>query len=65
MRLFRLVLLVVGVLAFLMGVLWMAQGSGIFPYPAHSFMIDQTPWIWRGLGLTALGAVGVFVSRRI
>jgi hypothetical protein len=25
------------------GLVWMGQGSGYFPYPAESFMIDQTP----------------------
>lgn len=65
MRIAKTPLLVVGVLLLLAGVLWAAQGSGIFPYPAASFMINQTPWIYNG-GLTALaGLAAIFASRRI
>ena len=57
-------LLVLGVLAILIGVVWMGQGSGYFPYPKSSFMIDQRPWIWWDLLLAAAGAVAVYFSRR-
>lgn len=49
--------IVIGALAILMGLLWMAQGSGIFPYPASSFMIDQSPWILYGAILALAGLV--------
>lgn len=65
MKIARIALLVVGILAALIGLIWMGQGSGYFPYPASSFMIDQTPWIYRGMILAALGVVGIAVSRRI
>ncbi len=65
MRTTRVTLLGVGLLGLLVGLVWMGQGSGYFPYPASSFMIDQTPWIWRGLGLAVVGAVMVAVSRRV
>ncbi|CCM75283.1 hypothetical protein BN77_2447 [Rhizobium mesoamericanum STM3625] len=29
-------------LLILIGVVWMGQGSGYFPYPKESFMINQT-----------------------
>jgi len=57
-------LLVLGVLAILIGVLWMGQGSGLVPWPKQSFMIDQRPWIWWGLLLAAVGAAVVVLSRR-
>jgi hypothetical protein len=60
----RLLLTVVGVLAIIMGVLWMAQGTGLFPYPAESFMINQTPWILRGALLAVAGLVVVWATRR-
>lgn len=46
------------------GLVWMGQGSGNFPYPASSFMIDQTPWIWWGLLMAVAGLVVVLLSRR-
>lgn len=59
MAVLRWVMTVVGVLAIAMGVLWMAQGAGLFPYPQSSFMINQTPWIiWGGL----LALVGLVVT---
>jgi hypothetical protein len=57
-------LLVLGVLAILIGALWMGQGSGYIPWPRSSFMIDQRPWIWWGLLLAAGGAAAVYFSRR-
>ena len=61
----KTVLTIIGALATLLGLIWMAQGTGIFPYPEQSFMINQTPWIWYGAGLAAVGAVVVWWSRRL
>ena len=58
-------LLVVGILAVLVGLIWVGQGTGYFPYPAESFMINQMPWVYWGAGLAALGLIAVLVSRRI
>ena len=58
-------LLVVGILAVLIGLVWVGQGTGYFPYPASSFMINQMPWVYWGAGLAALGLIAVLVSRRI
>jgi hypothetical protein len=60
----KTLVLVLGVLAMLVGLVWIGQGSGYFPYSKSSFMIDQRPWIWWGLLLAAAGAVVVFYSRR-
>ena len=57
--------LVVGILAVLVGLIWVGQGTGYFPYPAESFMINQMPWVYRGAGLAALGLIAVLVSRRM
>jgi hypothetical protein len=60
----RLLLTVIGILAIIMGVLWMAQGTGLFPYPVESFMINQTPWILRGGLLAVAGIALVWAARR-
>jgi hypothetical protein len=65
MRILRPVLLAVGCVAVLMGLVWIGQGSGVFPYPASSFMIDQTPWVYWGILLAIGGLVVVGISRRI
>jgi hypothetical protein len=59
----RTALLVVGLLAILIGLIWVGQGTGYFPYPASSFMIDAMPWAYRGAVLAVLGLVAVVVSR--
>lgn len=64
MAVIRIVLQVISVLAVLIGLIWIGQGTGLFPYPASSFMINQTPWILRGAILAAIGvAVLLFVRR--
>lgn len=65
MRILRPVLLAVGCVAVLMGLVWIGQGSGVFPYPASSFMIDQTPWVYWGILLAVAGLVAVGISRRM
>jgi hypothetical protein len=60
----RTALLIVGVLAIVVGLLWIGQGSGYFPYPRSSFMINEVPWIYRGFLLAVLGFIAVAGSRR-
>ncbi|MFP3541851.1 hypothetical protein SB748_00025 [Rhizobium sp. SIMBA_035] len=55
---------VLGTLLVLVGVVWIGQGSGYFPYPAESFMIDQTPWIYWGALAAVLGAAVIVLARR-
>jgi len=61
----RRILVIVGGLAVAFGMLFAAQGSGVFPYPRSSFMVDQSPWIGRGTGLMAFGLLLILVSRRM
>lgn len=61
---FRIAALVVGALMVLMGLVWIGQGSGYFPYPATSFMINATPWIYWGVLLAAAGLAVIAFARR-
>ncbi len=65
MGVLRTLILIIGLLAALLGLVWMGQGSGYFPYPASSFMINQAPWIWRGAIVVIVGLFAIGVSRRI
>ena len=56
--------LIVGVVALLMGLLWVAQGTGLVRWPASSFMISQMQWAYYGAGLAALGLAVIWYSRR-
>ena len=57
--------LVAGILAIVIGLIWMGQGTGYFPYPASSFMINQMPCFYRGAVLALIGLIAVAVSRRM
>ncbi|MGO8077828.1 hypothetical protein AB9F41_36115 [Rhizobium leguminosarum] len=60
----RTVVYVVGLLMILLGLIWIAQGIGYFPYPASSFMINQSIWVLLGGIMAAAGiAVTVIISR--
>lgn len=64
MKIVRVSLTVLGALLALIGLVWIGQGSGYFPYPASSFMIDQRPWMVRGALLAVAGLVVIFAARR-
>ena len=61
----RITLLAAGILAVLIGLIWIGQGTGYFPYPSSSFMINQVPWIYRGAVLAVLGVLAAVGSRWI
>ena len=56
-------LTIIGVLLLLMGLVFMGQGSGYFPYPASSFMIGQPRWLYYGAGIAVLGLILIIVAR--
>lgn len=65
----RKILTILGIVGFLLGVLFMLQGLGVIRYPADSFMIDDRTWITRGgvialLSALLIGGVRLMPSRR-
>jgi len=64
----RTVLLIIGLLALLMGLVWVGQGMGYLTYtPAGmkpSFMIGDMHWTYYGAALAVVGLVLVISSRR-
>ena len=65
MRILRPILLVLGVLATLMGLLWIGQGLGYVHWPESSFMLDQRPWADRGAVLAIVGLLMILIARRL
>ena len=53
-----------GIVACIIGLVWIGQGTGYFPYPERSFMINQAPWAYRGALLFVIGAALVWLGRR-
>jgi hypothetical protein len=64
MKALRIVLLALGILAVLMGLLWIGQGLGLIMWPASSFMLADRRWSVNGSVLAAAGVVLVWLSRR-
>lgn len=62
MRVLKTLLLVVGILAALLGVWWICQGTGLVPI---GFMANHMTWAYRGMGLVVGGLLIAFVSRRL
>ena len=60
----RTTLVVLGILALLIGLLWIGQGSGYVNWPQESFMIRQIQWAWYGGALAVAGLVLIWRGRR-
>jgi hypothetical protein len=57
-------LLIVGLLALAIGLLWIGQGTGTISWPQSSFMIRQLQWAGYGAALAAFGLVLIWQSKR-
>jgi hypothetical protein len=64
-KILRVALFIAGILFLLLGLLWIGQGTGYFPYPAASFMVSDMNWAYRGAAAAAAGIIAILVSRRI
>jgi hypothetical protein len=60
----RTALLIAGIVLILVGAVWVGQGTGYFPYPASSFMIDDSKWAYAGAAILALGVLLIASSHR-
>ena len=60
----RTALLILDILAILIGLLWIGQGTGVVAWPQSSFMISQIQWAWYGAALALVGAVLIWRGRR-
>jgi hypothetical protein len=60
----RTAFLISGIVAVLIGLLWIGQGTGIIAWPQSSFMISQLQWAYYGAALAAVGLVLIWRGRR-
>ena len=60
----RQTLLIVGLLALAIGLLWIGQGTGAIAWPRASFMINQLQWAGYGAVLGAVGLILIWQSKR-
>jgi hypothetical protein len=57
-------LLIVGLLALAVGLLWIGQGTGMIAWPRTSFMINQIEWAGYGAVVGALGLILIWQATR-
>ena len=57
-------LLLIGIIALAAGLLFVGQGLGLIRWPASSFMINETKWVYYGGGIAVAGLVLIILSRR-
>jgi len=57
-------LTLIGFVLLLAGLVFMGQGSGYFPYPASSFMINAREWTYYGGAIAAVGLLLIIFARR-
>ncbi len=60
----RTALVILGIMLLIAGLVFVGQGSGYFPYPASSFMIRETNWVYYGGGIAIVGLLLIFLGRR-
>ena len=52
-----------GILLFLLGLLFMDQGSGYLAWPRESFMVGAHQWVYYGGGIATVGILLILWSR--
>jgi hypothetical protein len=60
----RLVSLIIGALFLLIGLHWIGQGTGYFPWPRNPVMDNQIAWAYYGGIAVAIGLIIIWFPRR-
>ena len=60
----RTVIFLIGLISLLVGLVWIGQGTGYFPYPRSSFMINQIEWAYYGAATAIVGLLLLFYAQR-
>jgi hypothetical protein len=56
--------LILGLVLLAAGLLFAGQGSGLIPWPASSFMVRQTEWIYYGGAIALAGIALIAFAQR-
>ena len=60
----KALILLIGVVALAAGLLFTGQGLGYIRWPAESFMIGQTNWVYYGGAIAAAGLALIMAAQR-
>ena len=60
----RRFLLIAGLFALAMGLLWIGQGTGTVSWPRSSFMVGELQWAGYGAAMAGFGLVLIWQSNQ-
>jgi hypothetical protein len=60
----RVALMITGIVLAVVGAIWIGQGTGYFPYPVSSFMINDRTWAYAGAAVLVLGLLLITFARQ-
>ena len=60
----RLLGLIIGLLLLLLGLHWIGQGTGYFPWPRNPVMDNQITWAYYGGIAVVIGLIIIWFRRR-
>ncbi len=60
----KTLLTLVGIVVLIAGLVFMGQGSGYFPWPTESFMINDSNWVYYGGAIAVAGILLIRIARR-
>jgi len=64
----KVVLYVIGILAFVVGLFWAAQGYGLIQWPpvrpGQFTMVGDMGWTYKGIALAVVGLIVILWARR-
>jgi hypothetical protein len=60
----KTLVLLIGMAALAAGLLFVGQGLGYILWPASSFMINETRWVYYGGGIAGLGLILIVIAKR-
>lgn len=60
----KIVLLLLGIAALLIGLHWIGQGTGLFVWPANPVMDNHIEWAYYGAAASIAGLALIWRSRR-
>jgi hypothetical protein len=59
----RMLVVLIGIVILAAGLFFMGQGAGYIRWPAESFMVSQTRWIYYGGAIALVGLLLALIAR--
>lgn len=60
----KTLLLLIGIVVCAAGIVFVGQGLGYINWPASSFMINETKWVYYGGGIAIVGIALIVIALR-